>query len=92
MLRAYPGLGHPASDAQAAFLAGYICHLQADWLWVNQIFEPIFGHSCTWGDHPQRLYIHNVLRAYLDRLILAELPAETGPAWPPHVPIIGCPL
>jgi len=59
---------------QAAFLAGYLCHLQADWMWVNDIFAPIFGPRCSWGTFRQRLYYHNVLRAYLDLHILPELP------------------
>lgn len=64
----------PASHA--AFLAGYLCHLQADWLWVNDIFAPFFGPCCSWGTFRQRLYYHNVLRAYLDLHILPELPAD----------------
>ncbi len=59
--------------AQAAFLAGYLCHLQADWLWVKEIFVPVFGMHSPWGTFPQRLYLHNVLRAYQDRQILPSL-------------------
>lgn len=59
--------------AAVAFLAGYICHLQADWMWVKEIFVPAFGPRCSWGSFRQRLYYHNVLRAYLDRLILPGL-------------------
>ena len=59
--------------AQAAFLAGYLSHLQADWLWVKEIFVPVFGMRSPWGTFPQRLYLHNVLRAYLDRQILPGL-------------------
>jgi hypothetical protein len=63
----------PAS--QAAFLAGYVCHLQADWMWVKDIFAPFFGLRCSWATFRMRLYYHNVLRAYLDQHILPELPA-----------------
>jgi hypothetical protein len=63
----------PAS--QVAFLAGYLCHLQADWLWVSDIFAPFFGPRCSWATFRQRLYYHNVLRAYLDQHILPGLPA-----------------
>jgi hypothetical protein len=63
----------PAS--QAAFLAGYLCHLQADWMWQEDIFASFFGPRCSWGTFNQRLFYHNVLRAYLDRHILAGLPA-----------------
>jgi len=58
---------------QVAFLAGYLCHLQADWLWVKDIFTPVFGPRCSWETFRQRLYYHNVLRAYLDQHILPEL-------------------
>jgi len=61
-------------STQVAFLAGYVCHLQADWLWVNDIFAPFFGPRCSWATFRQRLYYHNVLRAYLDTHILPELP------------------
>jgi hypothetical protein len=65
--------GLPTS--QAAFLAGYLCHLQADWLWVNDIFAPFFGPRCSWATFHQRLFYHNVLRTYLDQHILMELSA-----------------
>ncbi|MFZ6026543.1 MAG: zinc dependent phospholipase C family protein [Chloroflexota bacterium] len=67
-------------DAQAAFLAGYLCHLQADWLWVKDIFEPVFGKSAKWGMLQERLYIHNVLRAAIDRDVLEELDPLVGDA------------
>jgi hypothetical protein len=64
--------------AHAAFIAGYICHLQADSIWVHQIFLPYFGPKVKWGDFRHRLNLHNVLRTYLDEKILDELPQETG--------------
>jgi hypothetical protein len=65
----------PLPEHQKAFISGYLCHLQADWLWVKELFIPIFGPRCTWGTFRQRLYYHNVLRAYLDLRILPELSA-----------------
>jgi hypothetical protein len=62
------------TPAQAAFIAGYLCHLQADWLWVQAIFAPVFGPDQPWETFHHRLFLHNVLRAYLDRQILADLP------------------
>jgi len=80
-------------STQVAFLAGYLCHLQADWLWSKDIFAPVFGLHSPWGSFPQRLYLHNVLRAYLDRQILPGLTngtcaslAHAAPAsWLPFV-------
>jgi len=80
MLADFPGLAVPSGMLQphAAFIAGYLCHLQADWLWIEQIYEPIFGPACRWETFKQRLYLHNVLRSYLDQSILTVLPAQTG--------------
>jgi len=58
---------------QVGFLAGYLCHLQADWMWIRQIFAPVFGPRGSWGNFKDRLYYHNVLRAYLDRSVVAGL-------------------
>ncbi len=95
LLAAHPSLGQAARlpPAQAAFLAGYLCHLQADWLWVKDIFVPVFGLHSAWGTFPQRLYLHNVLRAYQDRQITPSLTngtcaslARAAPAdWLPFV-------
>ena len=76
MLELYPGLAVPGQleANQAAFVAGYLCHLQADWLWVIQIFAPVFGPFAGWRTFDKRLYLHNVLRSYLDRQILPSLP------------------
>ena len=78
MLGSYPSLTCPecASEDQIAFIAGYLCHLQADWEWVDKLFVPYFILQQDWGDIWRRLYLHNVLRSYLDRQELASLPAE----------------
>jgi hypothetical protein len=78
ILAAHPQLAETVllNESQAAFLAGYLCHLQADWMWVLDIFVPIFGLWSTWRTLEQRLYLHNVLRAYLDRQILGELQSQ----------------
>jgi Zinc dependent phospholipase C len=79
-LNVYPELtiSNTLPGGQSAFLAGYLCHLQADWVWVKDIFSPVFGPHSDWGTFKQRLYYHNVLRAYLDWQILPGLPGNTG--------------
>jgi hypothetical protein len=79
-LEAYPALNtiDTLQPEQAAFIAGYLCHLQADWYWVKEIFAPIFGPDGNWGTFQERIYLHNVLRSYLDRQALEELPEDTG--------------
>jgi hypothetical protein len=62
---------------QAAFIAGYLCHLQGDWFWIRDIYAPVFGPDCTWSSFPHRLYLHNVLRAYLDQKVIDSLPGDT---------------
>jgi len=78
MLSEYPNLR--ASEnldlAQAIFIAGYLCHLQADWIWVNEIFEPVFGPQQNWATFSNRLYWHNILRAYLDVEVFANLQVD----------------
>jgi len=95
MLSKYPALGASGDlgAAQSVFIAGYLCHLQADWIWVSEIFEPVFGPHQKWGTFSQRLYWHNILRAYLDIEVLEELPVdkilEIGPVdaqnWLPFI-------
>jgi hypothetical protein len=78
LLIEYPSLASPSRVQQShmAFIAGYLCHLQADWMWIGEIYEPIFGPHCRWETFKQRLYLHNVLRSYLDQQILTVLPAR----------------
>jgi hypothetical protein len=80
LLATHPALSRPdrLPPAQAAFLAGYLSHLQADWLWIIQIFAPIFGPAATWRDQQHRIYLHNVLRSYLDLQIVKAIPSWTG--------------
>ncbi len=75
MWQSYPELEKSAClpADQKAFVSGYLCHLQADWRWVQQIFVPVFGLQSTWGTFEQRLVLHNVLRAYLDEQIIPTL-------------------
>jgi hypothetical protein len=65
----YPELRHPRSllPAHAAFLAGYICHLWLDVLWVRDIYLNGFGPHARWGVnlHERHVY-HNILRAWCD--------------------------
>jgi hypothetical protein len=79
MFRQYPELADPETmtGSKAAFLAGYLCHLTLDELWLDRIFGPYFIQIEAWGDFRRRLMLHNVLRTHLDRLDLARLPENT---------------
>lgn len=80
VLAAHPQLARPTllPPAQAAFLVGYLSHLLLDEFWVREIFYPVFGPGQSWGDRHERLLLHNVLRAWLDRRDLARLRDGVG--------------
>ncbi len=77
---AYPALARAMElpRAQAAFLAGYLTHLALDEFWVRDVFEPVFGSRVRWGTFIERLYLHNVLRSYLDASDRKRLAASTA--------------
>jgi len=64
---AYPRLSHPETlpQAQAAFIAGYVAHLLLDELWLNDIFLRYFMGQ-EWASLHERLFLHNVLRTWMD--------------------------
>lgn len=70
MFNQYPSLRHTytLTPAQRAFLAGYICHLAVDQMWIADIFDPVFVDEAKWENPRERFFIHNVLRIYLDEL------------------------
>ncbi|MBM4424065.1 MAG: zinc dependent phospholipase C family protein [Chloroflexi bacterium] len=82
MFHRFPRLADPAplSPAHAAFVAGYLCHLALDQVWIADIFDPVFGEHAGWDSFRRRLFLHNVLRVYLDRLDLPKLQNGTGGA------------
>jgi hypothetical protein len=80
MLSDYPTLARRAQLAapRAAFIAGYLAHLELDEFWIAEVFEPYFGGALAWGTFRERLYLHNALRALWDQEDLARLPASTA--------------
>lgn len=80
MFRQHPSLARSSSlpPAQAAFMAGYLCHLALDQMWIAAIFDPIFGEEAQWATFRERLFLHNVLRIYLDERDRPTLLEDTG--------------
>lgn len=80
MFAHYPNLSDPniLTPAHAAFIAGYLCHLALDQLWIVHIFDPIFGETANWANFRERLFLHNVLRIHLDQLDVPKLLNEMG--------------
>lgn len=63
---------------QAAFIAGYICHLLADWHWVQQIYMPYFYSTEVWKTPTQQSYMHNILRTHLDQQLFPKINPHMG--------------
>lgn len=89
MFRLHPTLSSPAglTSEHAAFMAGYLCHLALDQLWIAEIFDPIFGEEAIWATFRERLFLHNILRIYLDeqdRPLLANGVAAALRSATPH--------
>ena len=84
----HPQLADPRQlpAVQAAFLAGYLAHLEFDQHWISDIYEPVFGPQQHWAPTTERIYLHNALRAWWDTQDLATLGpqdgAELGRAYP----------
>jgi len=64
---AHPALARAGllPPAQAAFIAGYVAHLLLDELWLDDIFRRYFLQD--WGPLRERVFLHNVLRTWMDR-------------------------
>jgi hypothetical protein len=90
MFELYPYLEFPRRlpAAHAAFIAGYICHLWLDVLWLRDIYLNNFGPGAHWGAslHERHVY-HNILRAWCDRHDQVQLGGPIGPALSLATPI-----
>jgi len=66
LLAAHPTLirSDALSNPQMAFVAGYLAHLELDELWLDDVFHVFVRGS--WGPLRRRLFLHNVLRTWLD--------------------------
>jgi hypothetical protein len=90
MFGLHPYLGFPQRRPMdhAAFIAGYICHLWLDVLWVRDIYLDGFGPHVHWGAHLRERHVyHNILRAWCDRHDQAQLNGSIGTALAAAQPI-----
>ncbi|MGD2103970.1 MAG: hypothetical protein PVJ55_02500 [Anaerolineae bacterium] len=53
------------SPPRAAFVAGYIAHLLLDELWLDDVFQEFAAQG--WAPLPECLFLHNVLRTWIDQ-------------------------
>jgi hypothetical protein len=67
LFAAYPVLARAEElpPAHAVFIAGYIAHLSVDELWLTDIFQRYFLQD--WAPLRERVFLHNVLRVWMDR-------------------------
>jgi hypothetical protein len=83
MFGLHPYLGFPRTRPadHAAFIAGYICHLWLDVLWVRDIYLNNFGPYAHWGTNLRERHVyHNILRAWCDRHDQGQLNGTIGSA------------
>ena len=64
------------SSVRAAFVAGYLAHLLLDQAWIVEVFNPVFGKTVNWGEFRERLFLHNILRTFLDQRDYERLPGD----------------
>lgn len=76
----HPDLARPRAlpAAQAAFLTGYLAHLEFDQHWISDVYEPVFGPQQHWAPTTERIYLHNALRAWWDAQDLLSLSPHDG--------------
>lgn len=82
LLDTYPTLARAErlEPAHAAFMSGYLAHLLADELWWREVFHPFFGPDAGWSTWEERLFLHNVLRTWLDEEDQARLDGHEAAA------------
>ena len=75
MFRMHPELSESMSPASQAFLAGYVCHLAADEIWITSVFRPYFDTSLE----DRRLTDDQVEANIWDRAMQLDLDRQTLP-------------
>jgi hypothetical protein len=74
MMRLYPQLEDARSEAQRAFLAGYIAHLSVDEYWTLNLVRPYFVKR-DWGEFTPafRFLMLHIILSYMDERDLSLL-------------------
>jgi hypothetical protein len=67
LFEACPELRSPTSDAQAAFVAGYLTHLVADETWIVSMYRPHFGGTGGFGSPDAANLYDRAAQLTLDR-------------------------
>lgn len=72
MMRRFPTLQHARSEAQQAFLAGYVAHLTMDEIWSLDMLGPHFVDR-QWGTRDLRFLMLHIILIYMDERDYAGL-------------------
>jgi len=65
MFTQHSALEHTASEAQQAFLAGYVAHLSMDEIWSLEMVRPYFAEG-AWANRRQRFLMLHIILIYMD--------------------------
>ena len=82
MFRMHPELQEDMSPASRAFLAGYVCHLASDEVWITSVFRPHFDteeKSCLTGDQIEANIWDRAMQLDMDRQALPQISGDSHP-------------
>ncbi|NQW22097.1 MAG: zinc dependent phospholipase C family protein [SAR202 cluster bacterium] len=83
MFQMHPELSEAMSPASRAFLAGYVCHLAADEVWITSVFRPHFDTSQEESRLTDNQVEANIwdraMQLDLDRQALPQISGDTHP-------------
>ncbi len=82
MFRMHPELQEDMSPASRAFLAGYVCHLASDEVWITSVFRPHFDtaeESCLTGDQVEANIWDRAMQLDMDRQALPQISGDSHP-------------
>jgi hypothetical protein len=77
MVSRYPALFAPQSEAQQAFVTGYVAHLSMDEVWSVNMLRPHFVER-EWAPRSLRWLMLHILLISMDERDLAQLPPGTA--------------
>ena len=82
MFQMHPELREAMSPASRAFLAGYVCHLAADEVWITSVFRPHFDtdeESRLTDDKVEANIWDRAMQLDMDRQALPQITGDTHP-------------
>jgi len=82
MFRMHPELQQDMSPASRAFLAGYVCHLASDEVWITSVFRPHFDteeKSRLTDDQVEANIWDRAMQLDMDRQALPQISGDSHP-------------